>query len=340
VAIAAVALLAGSLNYFYRAERASRADRAFEAANQLYRKERFPEAIEQYRYALSISHRADHRLALGIALVKDGRMNEAAIYLNEVLRQHPNNGRAHLALAAALAATQQFDDAVLHYRKAILGAWDDDPAGNRFRARAELIDVLAKTGRAADVRAELLALVADPPAETALQKQAARLLLDHGAVREAADLYRRMIRSSPRDAAGYDGLGAALFAARDYPAAGAAYSQALSIDSADAEAARKGALVDRILALDPERRNLAPAERYRRSRDLLQRVLDRVNACGGSPETESAQAELARKGRPPSFSDAAEENLGLARRVWAKRPSACASPDDDPALLLLRASPH
>ena len=218
--------------------------------------------------------------------------------------------------------------------------WDDDAPGNRFRARAELIDVLAKTGRAVDPRAELLGLVADPPSEPAQQKQAARLLLDHGALREAADLYRQVIRAGPPDAAEYDGLGEALFAARDYPSADAAYRHALSIDWADSEAARNGALIDRILALDPERRDLTPRERYRRSRDLLHSVLERVSACGYGAETESAQAEMARKGRPPSFSDAAEENLGLARRLWEKRPAACASRDDDPALLLLRASPR
>jgi signal transduction histidine kinase len=36
----------------------------------MLQKDRIPEAIEQYRDALSISHRADHRLALGLALVK------------------------------------------------------------------------------------------------------------------------------------------------------------------------------------------------------------------------------------------------------------------------------
>src|SRR4051794_9037453 len=52
-ALIAVALLAGFLNYFYRAERGKRAERAFQAANEFFQKDRLPEAIEQYRYALS-----------------------------------------------------------------------------------------------------------------------------------------------------------------------------------------------------------------------------------------------------------------------------------------------
>ena len=201
MAIVAVALLAGFLNYFCRAERSNRAGRACEAANQLYRRERLPEAIEQYRYALSISHRADHWLALGIALVKDGLYERSGALSERSPAPASEQRQGILALANALAAEQRFHVAILHYRKSILGTRDSDGAENRFRARAELIDVLTKAGRAADVRAELLALVADPPAEPALQKQAAHILLDHGVAREAADLYRQIIASGPPDAA-------------------------------------------------------------------------------------------------------------------------------------------
>jgi CIC family chloride channel protein len=335
-ALIAVALLATFLTYYFRAERTRRSDHAFQMANELYQKDRLPEAIEQYRYALSISHRADHRLALAVALVKVERMNEAEIYLNEVLRQHPNSGPAHLALAHALAGEDRPDEAVPQYRRAILGSWDDHPSENRFRARAELIDFLTKSHKSAETRAELLALAADLPPDTALQKQAGRMLLDHGLAREAADLYRRMTAAGPPDAAEYDGLGEALFASADYQGADAAYRKALAIDAADAVAARRSELAGKILALDPDRRGIGSRERYRRTQDILRDVVDHVAACGAAgPDVEAAQAALARKKAPPSFADAADENLDLSRRLWSARPSTCNSSSDDPAILLL-----
>jgi len=74
-ALVGVAVLIASLNYFYRVERGKRAEQHFREANDLMQKERIPEAIEQYRDALSISHRIDHRLALGLALVKAERLD-------------------------------------------------------------------------------------------------------------------------------------------------------------------------------------------------------------------------------------------------------------------------
>ena len=94
-------------------------------------------------------------------------------------------------------------------------------------------------------------------------------------------------------------------------------------------------MIERIQELDPERHNLAPRERYRSSRDLLQSVLERVNACGEGTETAAAQTEVSRQKRPASFSDATKENLGLARRLWAGRSPASGTPKDDPALTLL-----
>ena len=148
-AIVAVAVLAGFLNYYYRAQRTERANQYYRAGNELFKNERFPEAIEQYRDALSISHDTDHRLALALALVQAGSAGEASIYLNEVLRARPNSGPANLAMASVDAAEGRIDDAVLHYQRAIIGAWPDNPTGNRINARIQLVELLAKAGRQA-----------------------------------------------------------------------------------------------------------------------------------------------------------------------------------------------
>src|SRR5262249_54147628 len=85
-AFIAAAMLTAFLNYFFRAERAGRAGRDYQAGLELMQRERYDEAVTEFRDALSISHSPVHRLALGLALVQAGRVSEAALYLNEVLR--------------------------------------------------------------------------------------------------------------------------------------------------------------------------------------------------------------------------------------------------------------
>jgi CIC family chloride channel protein len=137
-ALMMVAVLAGSLNYYYRAERSSRAVQAYQAGNDLMRKERYDEAIEQFRRALSISHSTEHRLALGLALIQASSLNEAEIYLDEVLRRAPGSSAAHLGLGRIYAREGRIDQAVIHYRRAIDGAWPDKAEENRLQAQAEL----------------------------------------------------------------------------------------------------------------------------------------------------------------------------------------------------------
>ncbi len=337
-ALVVVAVLGGVLSYIYRAERGKRAEAAYAAGNDLLAKDHIGDAIEQYRSALSISHKTEHRLALGLALVKAERTSEASIYLSEVLRQHPNSGPANLGMAEALAAEGQAEAAVVHYRRAIVGSWPALTAENRYRARTELIAFLKKSGRSAEARVELLALAADLPGDRALQIQAGRLLLDSGLASEAAELYRKLLATGPPDAAEYDGLGDALFRMGSFEASRDAYGRALSIDAADSIAARRAALLAEIAAMDPGQRGIPARERFRRSWELLRSAIAMTASCAG-PDRANALAEaktaLARKGAPRSFSDAADENLKLAEALWVGGSASCGGPGDDAARVLL-----
>ncbi|HXB74044.1 MAG TPA: chloride channel protein [Candidatus Acidoferrales bacterium] len=137
-AMMALVILAGFLNYYYRAERSVRGLRAYRAGNEFMQKERYDEAIGQYRSALSISHSAENRLALGLALIKTGSLNEAEIYLNEALAEMPNSGPAHRGLARIYAQQGRTDRAVLHYQRAIDSVWPDRAEENRAQTRTEL----------------------------------------------------------------------------------------------------------------------------------------------------------------------------------------------------------
>ena len=344
-ALLGVAVLGGLVSYYYRAERGKRADQEYQAGNALLRSDRIAEAIEQYRNALSISHSAAHRLALGLALVKADRPDEASIYIREVLRQQPESGPANLAMAGIAASQGETDDAASYYRHAIAGSWPDNPAQNRTQARIQLALFLAKSGRQAQARAEVLSLAADLPNDPSLRKQVGRMLLDFGLAREAADVFRDALKQGPPDQAVYDGLGDADFRMGDYRSAREAYRHALSIDPGDQAAALRAEVCERILALDPTVRGIRAKERYRRSREILSQALTRFTACAG-PESaipaESkamvtrARAALAGKGPSGSVSDAADADLQLAEELWAQRPPTCPSPGaDDPFTLIM-----
>jgi chloride channel protein, CIC family len=332
----AMALLMGFLNYFFRIERTNRASSDYRAAQELMQRGSYAEAVEQYRDALSASHSVDYRLALGLALVKAGHAAEAPIYLNEVLREKPGNGPANLGLAQAAAQEGRIDDAVSHYQRAIYGTWPEKQSGNRFQARIELIDMLAKAGRQAQAEAELLsAVTAIPQNDDALKKQVGRMLIDYRLPKAAENLFRNAAQSDRQDAGAWEGLGDAEFANGEYSAARDAYRASLGIDPGNPAIAKQADLCERILALDPDMPGLGVAERYRRTLKILAGVMDELTRCGGGGDkaaVQQAQTELARKKRPASYSDAADSNRVLALDLWAARPASCAAGGGDDAL--------
>ena len=331
-ALMVLALLMGFLNYFFRVQRTNRASAYFQAAQQLMQRGSYEEAIEQYRNALSESHSVDYRLALGLALVKAGHTGEAPIYLNEVLRQKPGDGPANLGLARAAVEEGNIDDAVSHFQQAIYGTWPEKQGENQFQARIELIDALKKAGKGPQAQAALLSAAAAIPADDdTLKKQVGRMLIDYELPKAAANLFEDVAQRNPQDAGALEGLGDADFANGEYEAARDAYRAGMALDPANSAIAARADLCDRILALDPDLRSLSAAERYARSLKLLAGVMAELARCGAGGDkaaVQQAQASLARKRRPASYSDAADSNRSLASQLWAARPPACQAGGD------------
>jgi CIC family chloride channel protein len=226
--LVALALVTGLLNYFFRTQSVNRAGQYYEAGNQFLAKDRIEEAIEQFRRAVSVSHSVRHRLALGLALVKAGRVDEASVYLNEVLREDPRSGPANLGMARILAQEGRIDEAADRYRRV------EGP-----QARIELAGMLAKAGRRDDARRELLATLEDAGEDDAARRQVGHLLLQSGFPDDAAQVFRDLLRRNRRDAPAYDGLGEAESALGNVRAACSAFRSALRIDPADALAAAR-----------------------------------------------------------------------------------------------------
>jgi chloride channel protein, CIC family len=328
--------LAGLLTYSYRSQRNARAEQYFKEGNELIAENRYPEAIERFRGALSISHSSRDRLSLALALLKTERTNEAVIYLKELLRSDPNSGPANLGLAQIVAQQGNVQEAVEIYHKAIYGSWIENPRNRRIQARMELIATLGKFGRKTQAQAELLLLLAEMPEGIVVQKQIGRLLLDYGLVKESAEVFRKITQIMPQDGDAYAGLGRAEFALGDFRSAQQAFRGALRINPADVTSKQQLELSEQILALDPSLRGLNTSEKYARSQKLIKAALGSLSQCLATetnplPPSTTQIADTARKsllyrGRPRSYSDATEANVALSEQLWKVRIDSCGPP--------------
>lgn len=337
-------LVLGLLTYLYRAERRQKAQEDFQAGNQLVRLGRHEEAIERYRNALAISHDRRHRLALAWALLGAGRFNEAAIYLREVVGEDPTSGPANLGLARVALQQGKIAEAAAHYRRAIFGQWPEQPEERRRETRFELAAVLAGSGAAKQASGELLAILEEETADAAVRRRVGRLLLQYGSPAESAGVFREMLRRDRRDAEAYAGLGEAEFAQANYVSAQSAFRRALEVAPDNKGVGERLQLCDRIVALDPSLRGLSSAERYRRSRSLLESAVAALVRCLGAaaekPSAEEARGLLAgarqalrARGRPRSYGDAVERDVAMAEQLWAARERLCgAEPAADEVL--------
>jgi chloride channel protein, CIC family len=343
--------LAGFLTYSYRSQRSARAEQSFKQGDALMAENRYPEAIERFRSALSISHSNRDRLSLALALLKAERKNEAGIYLKELIHSDPNSGPANLGLAQIAAQQGNVQEAVDIYHKAIYGSWTENPRENRAQARMELVATLGKFGRKTQAQAELLLLLAEMPEDVSFQKQLGRLLLDYGLVKESAELFRGLSQKTPQDGDAFTGLGRAEFAMGDFRSAQQAFRNALRINPFEVTSKKQLELAEQILALDPNLRGLNTSEKYARSRKLIEAILGSLDQClatetNPSPSSTTEIADTARKslfhrGRPRSYGDATEANVALSEQLWKVRTDSCGPPkasDEILSILMARIS--
>ncbi len=329
----AVLLVIGFINYYYRSERSQRSAEYYKTGNELLQQGRDDEAVQQFRDALSgAAGNEQYRLALGLALVKDQHLAEAAVYLNALLRRDPENALANLGEAQIAVAQGKTADAVKFYRRAIDGAWPAGQDDKRMQTRFDLVALLQKTGQRTQAIAELLAALGPAAHDSAVKSKIGQLLLNYGAPREAADVFRNMVQMNGRDANAYAGLGQAALAMENYQDARSAFQRAVQLNPADASSKMELDLSDRVLALDPNARGLRSAERYQRSKDLLQAEVMRVDQCqpastaaGLADPAAAARTALASKPRRAQLEDEADKNLSLAENLWKQEQKLCST---------------
>jgi len=330
------------LSYVYRTQRITRAQEFFKQGNELMQADRYEEAVEQYRHALSITHRSDQRLSLAIALVKANHLNEAEIYLRELLRENPTSGPANLGLGRIFLENGETSQAISYFHRAIYGSWPKDPQANRIQTRLELINGLGKAGSKPQAQAELLALVSEMPADVAIRRKVGQLLLQFGLQRESATVFQDIVSKDKNNAEAYEGLGEAAFAQGDFGGARKAFGEAARLAPGNETFQSRLHLAEQAIDLDPMLRGLNSSERYQRSERLLEAAVGAMDQCLAGTSVppppadltllDSARKILLRHERPRSYSDAADSMVSLGTQIWGERIRLCgpAAKDEEP----------
>ena len=292
-------------------------------------KERYEEAIEQYRNALSVSHSLDYRLALALALVKAGHLDEARIYLGEVLRERPSSGAANLGMAEIEAQEGNIDQAILSYQRAIFGAWPEHSATQPVARRAS--SWWKRWPRRAGGRRPAPNCSRRLPPDRSPDPPI-RLRKNWWAGCSSITAWRRtQWRCSATwrgTTSGTPAPGTA-WAMRNSPRA-ITRKHAMPIAPAwqsippTSEGSRGWTSANKILALDPTLPGLDRAQRLERSKEIVSEAAAALARCGGNPGTLPRRAT-------------ADENLTRAADLWATRPASCKPVESEEALAAVMA---
>ena len=343
VSIAVVFAVDTFLARMEEGESRAEAARLYQDAQNLLAQSHPEQAAERLKDALAINRtNREYQLALGQAELAGKQFEAAEATINNLLLADSTDGPANLTMGRILVKEGKLREATSYYHRAIYGEWKNDPAGNQLKARFELVDLLAQQNAKEELLAELLAVQEEAPDDVPTRMRIGRLFLDAGSPARAADVFRDVLKQDPRNADALTGRGQAEFALGDYRAAIVQFSNALHNNPSD-KAAQKGlVLSNAVLELDPTRRGLGSAERFRESRRLLQMTLDESACFGNNPPAASAELlDQAHKAvearvRPDQQDDAAESDLDLAEKLWQTRRTACpAPPADDPLALIM-----
>jgi tetratricopeptide (TPR) repeat protein len=325
-----------------RSERRADAQRFYNEGVRLNQEGKTSEAIDRFQSAVAAERgNPVYQRALSAAMLAGGKVAEAREIAAERLQQEPTDAAASLLVARTLVREGNPREAVSYYHRAIYGVWDGDAAANRMRSRFELVDLLARLGEQRELLAELLPLQDEAPTDVTNRRRVARLFIDAGAPARAIEIFRDLLRNNPKDAESYAGIGEAELAQGNYRSAQANLARAAALAPSDSSIAQRLGLAERVIDLDPTRRGLGLAERYRRSLELLRLTLQASESCmsAGSAEAtaavDSARAAIVPAPTRRIRQDAVDLNIDLAERLWDLRSDGCVTPPNQRPLALV-----
>lgn len=347
--ITGLALIDASLETTEQGELATQALRADQSGTQLLKQGKANDAVDAFRKAHALEREnTQYEIDLIQALMAAGKLAEAQPLMSDILEQQSNDGEANLVAARLAARRGHIDPADAYYHRAIYGQWPDDLTERQIQVRLELIHFLQTHGKQDEILAELLPLQEQAAKDAKLQPTIAQLFLAAGSAGRAEDMYRRLIKTDPKNPANYAGLGEAELALGDFRAAHVAFSNAESRGANDPTTHQRLQLANMLSNLDPTLRWLSAQDKYARSMRILglatgdlhqcianhsERTTDEANQLMGA-----AQTELSAPVPKQPTNEMAEGALSLAESVWRTRTSICGtgtSSDEEPLRLIM-----
>jgi tetratricopeptide (TPR) repeat protein len=320
----------GFLSSAYRKARENQSGRHYALGEALTSAGNVEGAAEEYRKALLfLPDEQDYRLSLSIALIELGKTDEAESHLQELLEEDPTNGIINLMLARVAERRNKPTQAIEYFQRAVYGYWPRGKLAARHAARWELVVLLEKQDRRNEVVGELMQLYANAAKDPKEKSDIGFRLLKYGATSDAINVFRDLVRDSPKYVEAYHGLGEAYLESADYLGARREFQRAAHLDPKDRDNLQQLSLVNAILELDPMLPGLRSAERVRKTRALLSRILDDLAACsGGAPPADPLKQNLgnAKKLLASNYSDAdvfAAQLQDTSVRLWKNRASYC-----------------
>jgi tetratricopeptide (TPR) repeat protein len=203
-------------------------ERCAEAHNNqgvaLVRQGRLQEAIEQYERALGIEpDYAEARNNLGVALMRRGRLQEAIEQYEQALRLKSDDAEAHNNLGVALVRQGRLQEAIEQYERALIIEPDYGEAqynlGVALEQAGQVQEAVGHYEQALQIKPDLA------EAHNNLGLALART----GHVQEAIGQWEQFLRLKPDDAEAHYNLGKALAQVGRVPEAIGQYEQALRL---------------------------------------------------------------------------------------------------------------
>jgi Flp pilus assembly protein TadD len=167
----------------------------------LVKKNRLPEAIDQFEQAIRINpDLAEGHTNMGAALRESGHLAEAMDQFEQALKIKPNLVEAHRDLGEALMQTGQVPEAMEQFRQVLQIEPDD------AQAHFELGLALGQSGRTAEALEQFQMVVQINPGNPAAHFNLGVALEQSGRVAEAIGQYEETLRINPDDARARDAL--------------------------------------------------------------------------------------------------------------------------------------
>ncbi|MHC4157872.1 MAG: tetratricopeptide repeat protein [Planctomycetota bacterium] len=183
------------------------------------------EAVAEFRKALAI--KGDYFKAhnnLGLALSEAGKTDEAIASFNEALKFKPNCADAYSNIGNMFRSEGKLEEAIQQYRKALAMKPD------HIEAYGNLCAVLEELGKHEEQIEWCRKVLKARPSDATARYNLANALAEQGKLDEAIQEYKAAIRNKANHAEVYNNLGNALVAQGKGKQAVDAYRQALKIE--------------------------------------------------------------------------------------------------------------